>query len=175
VTTTGTVRAITSIGSDPEAGSGAFARYVRRVRTSVRDLVRTFSSSTPAPDPARIDIAEAAVRAIRRELPHELVGVVASDDPSFGVILAKRLHVPVRAQGELEQCARGERQEVQGATAVEVRDLVRVANKAQVRLRIHTATGHRRTGIITSELEVIVARRSKKRWRLVSRRVRMIV
>jgi hypothetical protein len=169
------VRAITSIGSEPGARHGALTRYLHRMRASVRDLVRTMAAATRAPDPARTDIAEAAVRAIRRELPHELVGVVASDDPSFGAVLAKRLHVPVRAQGELVQCARGERPEVEGATAVEVRDLVRVANTAQVRLRIHTATGHRRTGIITSELEVVVARQSKRRWRLVSRRLRMIV
>src|SRR5688572_22194974 len=145
------------------------------MRTSVRDLVRTFASAARAPDPARTEIAEAAVRAIRRELPHELVGIVASDDPSFGVVLARRLHVPVRAQGELDQCARGQRPEVEGASAVEVRDLVRVADTAQVQLRIHTATGRRSTGIITSEMEVVVARRSKRRWRLVSRRLRMIV
>jgi len=169
------MRAFTSIGSEPSAGSGALARYLRRMRAALRELVRTTASAAHAPDPAHTDIAEAAVRAIRRELPHELVGLVASDDPSFGVALARRLHVPVRAQGELVQCARGERPEVAGATAVEVCDLVRVANTAQVRLRIHTATGHRRTGIITSEMEVVVARRSKRRWQLVSRRLRMIV
>jgi len=169
------MRAITSIGTDPASESSPFARYLRRVGATVRHLTRTIASTTRAPDPARTDIAEAAVRAIRRELPHELVGVVASDDPSFGVVLAKRLHVPVRAQEELVQCARGQRREVEGASAIEVRDLVRVADTAQVRLRVHTATGHRHSGIITSEMEVVVARRSRKSWRLVSRRLRMIV
>lgn len=173
------MRVFTSIGSAPSADSGAFARYLRRLRTSVRatvrELARTIASAARAPDPARTDIAEAAVRAIRRELPHELVGLVASEDPSFGVALARRLQLPVREQGEIVQCARGQRREVEGATAVEVRDLVRVADTAQVRLRIHTATGHRRTGIVTSEMEVVVSRRSKRRWRLISRRFRMIV
>jgi hypothetical protein len=150
-----------------------------RVRDSVRRMLHVppAAGTTDAALPLRAEIAAAAVKAIRREIPNELLAVVESSESALSAGVAERLQLPLRPLGAIAAWARGDGLVVEHGAAVEVRHVRREGEAGRVRLRIHTTTGHRRHSapVVTSEIEVVVARQpNRRRWRLVSRRIVLI-
>lgn len=148
---------------------------IERVRTSVHELLASIPAAPVALDPNRTIIAAAAVRAIEKGLPQPLDGIVASADANLGAALATSLAVPLRKRRVLADRVRGSLDVPEGASVIEVLAVEPDGETARVRLCVHTATSQRSASLVSSEMALTLERRNRKRWRLVSRRIRIVV